>query len=1328
MRKIITLFSVICTLAFVNAQQGCPFSLEGTFNDNPDALEEFNEFNEFTEGFLANDQMKSSSSGNIIIPIVVHVYGRTQNGETVTDEKIVNSINMVNEDFQGLNPDFYTVDPLFEPIRSKTNITFKLAQIDPDGNPTTGIVDHTESAGQGNYNNAAVTADAWDNYKYMNLYLTADLHDNGSSTNSGIAWLPNTADSDANKARVTYNGRYLKGNTDDEFASVLSHEFGHWLNLAHTFDGGCTSPHQDYVDDTPQEDYNPTDDGCVVGATDCGDSLINYENYMGYDSVSGCAKMFTKGQTDRMYAALHHPARITLWQNDNLVATGVGSSFTVTPQVFDGNWVQGNQLQVCPGSDVKLGMQDVGMNYVSVLKPNGLEDNTPDGATYWNFDNVQESDSGTYLISYDDGSGNIGFTPITLVVGYSLTPWVETPTDGWHRSNTLTVCPGSDIHIGMQNLGTANAVIEMPNGSTDDTPDLGTGWKFTNVQAADAGKYTITYDFGTCTASVEVELIIGAEIKPWVKQGNNWYNQTYVEACIGEGVSIGMQTVGTENVTLTAPDGSIDATPDYSTAFDLTNLQASDFGMYTITWNDPAGCSGSINVELVYKSEAIDGWVKDNAGTWTKTKELYACVGDDISLGTTNNGLENFTITYPNGTTDTTPDIGTGWDFTNIQESDEGIYKIEYDNQGCYGMVEILLMVGVTDLTDKIEYQVNNQNFAVSATNSIVVDEGDKITLKLPNELFDGSISWSGPNGFQSNYNAIDIADSAIESEHAGTYTATVIHNNCGGGTVSIDFDVTFDAAVAPVADFSQSASTICPNETVVFTDLSTNVPSSWAWSFSPNTVTYQNGTNASSQNPEVSFDAGGTYQVTLTATNAAGDNDAIQPVNVLVSVATPLLETFEAAIPPSNWQIVNSDDLKTWEVATVTGSDGNLTEVIHMNNYAYNASGQLDELMMPSVDISNMSNPILQFDLAYAAYNAGNFERLQIECSTDCGQNFTATSYDKQDLTLATIADYQTSSWTPSSAADWRTETIDLSSHQSSSAVLKFIQTNGYGNNLFIDNVRIIDNVATVDAVVFLQGASLNPNSGEETLMRDDVRVAGNISTISPYGDLLSVSTAVFNISGNDAIVDWVWLELRDANDDTSILDSRSALLQRDGNVVDLDGTSTVSFAVSPGNYHIVVKHRNHLGIMTSNAISLSRSSTVVDFTDASNQITYGTDAQTTFGLPNGVVAMWGGDANADGRLNYSGALSDVPFIRSQVFNDPDNSVFGGPPVASYPSIGYYGTDVNMDNVTIYSGAASDVLNIRNNIFNNPSNSVFGGPPTSTYVFVQQLPEGANN
>ncbi|WP_452599660.1 hemagglutinin protein [Pontimicrobium sp. MEBiC01747] len=269
------------------------------------------------------------------------------------------------------------------------------------------------------------------------------------------------------------------------------------------------------------------------------------------------------------------------------------------------------------------------------------------------------------------------------------------------------------------------------------------------------------------------------------------------------------------------------------------------------------------------------------------------------------------------------------------------------------------------------------------------------------------------------------------------------------------------------------------------------------------------------------------------------------------------------------------------------------------------------------------------------------------------------------------------------------------------------------------------------VDPVVFLQGALLNNGGGN--LMRDDLR-SSYLPTTSPYSDGLTCASSVFNDGGtsgtgpvNDNIVDWVLVELRDANDNELIEASQSALLQRDGNVVGVDGVSPLEFNIATKSYYIAIKHRNHLSIMTSATVALSSGSATVDFTDVSNQITFGTDAQTTFGIPTGAVAMWAGDANQDGRLNYLGGLSDTPSIRAQVFNDPDNSVFGGPPVATYKSIGYYATDLNMDGFTVYSGADSDVLKLRNNIFNNPSNSVFGGPPVSTYIFTQQLPEGAN-
>lgn len=74
-----------------------------------------------------------------------------------------------------------------------------------------------------------------------------------------------------------------------------------------------------------------------------------------------------------------------------------------------------------------------------------------------------------------------------------------------------------------------------------------------------------------------------------------------------------------------------------------------------------------------------------------------------------------------------------------------------------------------------------------------------------------------------------------------------------------------------PVTDFSAGNTSPSIAETVVFTDLSTGTPTSWLWSFDPSTVTFMDGTSASSQNPHVRFDAINTYTVSLHAENEHG-------------------------------------------------------------------------------------------------------------------------------------------------------------------------------------------------------------------------------------------------------------------------------------------------------------------------------------------------------------------------------------------------------------------------------------------------------------------------
>ncbi|MBO6880935.1 hemagglutinin protein [Winogradskyella sp.] len=250
------------------------------------------------------------------------------------------------------------------------------------------------------------------------------------------------------------------------------------------------------------------------------------------------------------------------------------------------------------------------------------------------------------------------------------------------------------------------------------------------------------------------------------------------------------------------------------------------------------------------------------------------------------------------------------------------------------------------------------------------------------------------------------------------------------------------------------------------------------------------------------------------------------------------------------------------------------------------------------------------------------------------------------------------------------------------------------------------------VDPKVFLQGPLINAATPD--IMEDDLRTNDQLPTTSPYEDNATCNTTVFDITGNNAIVDWVWLELRDANDNTKIVNARSALLQRDGDVVDVDGVSNITMQAPPTGYYVTVKHRNHLGVMSAQTIMLNESSaTDVDFTDNAFN-TFGTNAQVL--LASGSTALWAGDTNNDGSVQFSGGNSDVNILKDFILNHPSNPL-GFLTVAIN---GYFNQDVNMDGIAKFSGTSNDSNAIKDIILNHPGN--FLNIPT--FTINTQVPE----
>lgn len=232
----------------------------------------------------------------------------------------------------------------------------------------------------------------------------------------------------------------------------------------------------------------------------------------------------------------------------------------------------------------------------------------------------------------------------------------------------------------------------------------------------------------------------------------------------------------------------------------------------------------------------------------------------------------------------------------------------------------------------------------------------------------------------------------------------------------------------------------------------------------------------------------------------------------------------------------------------------------------------------------------------------------------------------------------------------------------------------------------------------VLLQGAY--PGTG--AVMNDGLRTSPNvIPTTEPYrsapysftavdGGVQEVAAAtVFadQASTNDNIVDWMFVELRNnVTSSSSLLQTRSVFVQRDGDVVDIDGASPVYFKnLDPNDFTITLRHRNHLAISTNNAggsfksLALAPSSTL-DFTSTATNI-LGTSG-TNYATISGFNVMYGGNANANANVRFINLTNDKDYIL--------NTLLSGNAAGSLTNT-YNQGDVNMNKAVRYINLNND-------------------------------------
>jgi len=289
---------------------------------------------------------------------------------------------------------------------------------------------------------------------------------------------------------------------------------------------------------------------------------------------------------------------------------------------------------------------------------------------------------------------------------------------------------------------------------------------------------------------------------------------------------------------------------------------------------------------------------------------------------------------------------------------------------------------------------------------------------------------------------------------------------------------------------------------------------------------------------------------------------------------------------------------------------------------------------------------------------------------------------------------------------------------------------------------MQVFDDLS-INIRVYLEGAMMdngNAISSEgHPLMRDGLRNSphdgkNHIPMLDPYSnknELFDVtdtiftkvgpgllqenlaipdSTAVFSVTGENAIVDWIFVELRHKNDYSNTIATRSGLIQRDGDIVDLDGVSALRFqGVNIDSFYVVVKHRTHLGIMSQ----IVNNGDFVDFTLPSTPtFNFGTSLNNgrdytgltqKSNLKSDYLVMWAGDFNSDGLIKFTEPASDINILFGNVlFNSPDYLI-------NYDfAYGYFRGDFNMDGKVKYANPNDDRNLLQAQIIFHPLNFNF--------------------
>jgi PKD repeat protein len=445
MKRILHLSFVVLFLSPVfdlSAQDGLKYcgtseAYKKLLNSNPVIAEEIErsnkELEEYTQNYIQSEGVRSSRGTVYTIPVVFHVI-HNYGVENISDDQVRDAVRVLNEDFQLLNADISKANSAFQGITGNSEIRFVLAQKDPNGNCTNGIVRKASMEtykGVNEWGNTSTSdVSRWPRAKYLNVWVVGKIE----SGAAGYTYKPGSVSGNANMDGIVILHNYVgsTGTGTPTRSRALTHEVGHWLNLDHTW-GGSNSPGDsgncsmdDNVSDTPNTMGWTS---CNTNGSTCG-SLDNVQNFMEY---SYCSVMFTAGQSTRMRSALTSStaSRSSLWASSNLISTGTEGTNNLCKAEFESN-----RTIICAGQSITFSdLSYNGQNSWSWSFPGATTTSSSESSP-----TVMYSSPGTYDVSLSVGNGTSSksSTKSKYITVLSATGKAMPFTEGFENSNFST--------------------------------------------------------------------------------------------------------------------------------------------------------------------------------------------------------------------------------------------------------------------------------------------------------------------------------------------------------------------------------------------------------------------------------------------------------------------------------------------------------------------------------------------------------------------------------------------------------------------------------------------------------------------------------------------------------------------------------------------------------------------------------------------------------------------------------------------------------------------------------------------------------------------------